>query len=92
MSARTETSSAWIRPGARRTRGLKPLEEARQGESVTVVSVFERDRGLLEFLDSQGIRPGARFSSTAAGSGIEARVNRRTVKLDRAAASRIWVR
>src|SRR5947199_8909832 len=35
-------------PRARRERGLKPLEEAKAGESVAVVSVFERDRELLE--------------------------------------------
>src|SRR5438045_610526 len=53
-------------PRARRGRGLKPLEEARAGEEVAVVSVFERDRELLEYLDGQGIRPGARCNVTGA--------------------------
>src|SRR2546421_2111414 len=53
-------------PRARRERGLKPLEEARAGEDVAVVSVFERDRELLEYLDGQGIRPGARCNITGA--------------------------
>src|SRR5690242_13765653 len=35
----------------RRARGLKPLDEALTDEFLAVVSVFERDRGLLEFLD-----------------------------------------
>src|SRR3954453_6969204 len=43
---------------ARRERGLKPLDEAAAGDRLTVESVFERDRGLLEYLDSAGIRPG----------------------------------
>ena len=79
-------------PRARRKRGLKPLEEAGAGESVSVVSVFERDRGLLEYLDGEGIRPGARCAITDADGGIEARVNGRTVRLERAVAAKIWVR
>jgi DtxR family Mn-dependent transcriptional regulator len=81
-------------PGARRKRGLRPLDEARAGESVTVVSVFERDRALLEFLDGNGIRPGARCSITGGGDGarVEARVNGRTVRMERGAAAKIWVR
>src|SRR3954451_8582642 len=53
-------------PGARRDRGLKPLEEARVEEKLQVASVFERDRGLLEFLDGAGIRPGARIEVLSA--------------------------
>jgi DtxR family Mn-dependent transcriptional regulator len=79
-------------PDARRKRGLKPLEEARAGESVTVVSVFERDRSLLEYLDGKGVRPGARCAITAAANSIEARVNRRTIRLERGVAAKVWVR
>jgi DtxR family Mn-dependent transcriptional regulator len=79
-------------PQERRKRGLKPLEEAGAGESVSVVSVFERDRGLLEYLDGKGIRPGTRCAITDANGGIEARVNGRTVRLERAVAAKIWVR
>lgn len=79
-------------PRARRERGLKPLEEAAAGESVAVVSVFERDRGLLEYLDGEGIRPGTRCAITGAGRQIAARVNGRTVKLERAVAAKIWVK
>src|SRR5215470_8424287 len=46
-------------PRDRRRRGLKPLAEAHGQERLKVVSVFERDRKLLEYLDSSGIRPGA---------------------------------
>src|SRR5690349_8377816 len=45
-------------PGDRRARGLKPLEEALPNERLAIVSVFERDRALLEYLDAAGIRPG----------------------------------
>jgi DtxR family Mn-dependent transcriptional regulator len=79
-------------PQARRTRGLKPLEEARDGEDVTVISVFERDRSLLEYLDGQGIRPGARCRITGAADAIEARVEGRPVRLERLVAAKIWVK
>jgi len=79
-------------PQARRERGLKPLEEARAGERLVVVSVFERDRGLLEYLDGKGIRPGVPCVVTATRGAIEARVDGGTIRLERAVASRIWVR
>lgn len=79
-------------PPARRKRGLKPLEEVGPGERVTVVSVFERDRSLLEYLDAQGIRPGAKCAVTVAQGVIEARVEGRTIRLKDGVASKIWVR
>jgi DtxR family Mn-dependent transcriptional regulator len=79
-------------PRARRARGLKPLEEVRDGEHVAVVSVFERDRNLLEYLDGQGIKPGARCEITTAADGIEARVEGRSVRLERSVAAKIWVK
>jgi DtxR family Mn-dependent transcriptional regulator len=78
-------------PRQRRARGLKPLDESQPGETVTVVSVFERDRPLLEYLDSQGIRPGARFAITSIDDGVLARIRGKDVHLDRSAASKIWV-
>lgn len=79
-------------PPARRQRGLKPLVEARSGERVTVVSVFERDRSLLEYLDARGIRPGARCAVIGVRGGVEARVGKRTVRLKDGVASKVWVR
>ena len=67
-------------PASRRRRGLLSLAEAEVGKAYVVRSLYERDRRLLEFLDSRGIRPGARLRllgrnydqtltvSTAAGS------------------------
>lgn len=79
-------------PQARRARNLKPLEEARPGDDITVVSVFERDRALLEYLDSHGICPGARCRILATNDGIEARVDTRDVHLEHTVAAKIWVK
>ena len=35
------------------------LSEAEEGKSYVVVSVYERDRQLLEFLEQRGLRPGS---------------------------------
>jgi DtxR family Mn-dependent transcriptional regulator len=75
-------------PVSRRERGLRPLDEAHAGDSVTVASVFERDRTLLEYLDGLGIRPGARLNIHGE---LEIQVNGRTVRLERAAAAKVWV-
>jgi DtxR family transcriptional regulator, Mn-dependent transcriptional regulator len=79
-------------PGHRRKRGLKPLEEARPGDRLVVVSVFERDRKLLEYLDGTGIRPGVRVAVSAADAEIELSAAGRTVRLARADAAKVWVR
>jgi DtxR family transcriptional regulator, Mn-dependent transcriptional regulator len=79
-------------PADRRKRGLKPLEEGRPKERLAVVSVFERDRGLLEFLDGAGIRPGVNVEVISAGREIELRTNGHRLCLDRPVAARVWVR
>ena len=78
-------------PSQRRQRGLKPLDEARPGDRLMVVSVFERDRELLEYLDGAGIRPGVRVEVSAAEAEIELRTAGRTVRLERGAAGKVWV-
>ena len=78
-------------PGDRRRRGLKPLDEALPGDRLAVVSVFERDRKLLEYLDSYGIRPGVEVEVSGPDGEIELRTAGRTVRLERAAASKVWV-
>jgi DtxR family transcriptional regulator, Mn-dependent transcriptional regulator len=79
-------------PAARRKRGLKPLDEARAGEQVTVASIFERDREFLEYLDGAGIRPGARLEIAAAAPHLDLRTDGLETSLDPKAAARIWVR
>jgi DtxR family transcriptional regulator, Mn-dependent transcriptional regulator len=83
---------AFDTPENRRQRGLRPLDELSEGEA-QVVSVFERDRKLLEYLDELGIRPGARVEVLARNydDTITLQVDSRTVPLGRAAAARIWV-
>jgi DtxR family Mn-dependent transcriptional regulator len=79
-------------PAARRKRGLKPLDEAQSGERLTVASVFERDRQLLEYLDSVGVRPGVRVEVSKTGSALDVRADGRSARLDRAVAAKVWVR
>lgn len=75
-------------PSLRRERGLKPLEEAHAGEQLEIVSVFERDRALLEYLDGAGIRPGVVVQVTGLDGGIELG----SVRLENAVAARVWAR
>jgi DtxR family Mn-dependent transcriptional regulator len=79
------------RPRDRRERGWLPLDEATG--AVTVTSVFERDRQLLEYLDGLGIRPGARLKMLARNydETVSLQVDRKPVQLGRAAATRVWV-
>src|ERR1700757_4219235 len=77
----------------RRRRGLVLLADAELENTYSVSGIYERDRGLLEFLEHRGIRPGARLRvlernydqtltlSTPAG----------TVSLGPAASERVWL-
>jgi DtxR family Mn-dependent transcriptional regulator len=73
-------------PEARRRRGLKPLEEARGG--LVVVSLFERDRKLLEYLDGAGIRPGVRLEVVSSAPGLLVRLGRTGLSIFRTASNR----
>lgn len=78
---------------SRRRRGLILLADAEPDTSYMVSGIYERDRGLLEFLEHRGVRPGARLRliernydetltlSTPAG----------TVSLGPAASRRVWL-
>jgi DtxR family Mn-dependent transcriptional regulator len=79
-------------PAERRKRGLKPLDEAKSGERLTVASVFERDRKLLEYLDSVGVRPGVRVEVAATNPDLDVRANGQSARLDPAVAAKVWVR
>lgn len=80
-------------PGQRRARGLMPLDEVPGGARVRVVAVYERDRQLLEYLDSLGIRPGAVVTLTThnADRTSTLSVDGRVTPLGRDAAGRLWV-
>ena len=81
------------RPRDRRERGWLPLDEATANGPVKVMSVFERDRQLLEYLDGLGIRPGAQLRMMARNydETVTLRVDRKPVQLGRAAAAKVWV-
>jgi len=79
-------------PRDRRKLGLKLLAEAHPAEPVAVVSVFERDRKLLEYLDGLGVRPGARVEVLPTPGKLELRTGGRIVRLTHAAAARVWVK
>jgi DtxR family transcriptional regulator, Mn-dependent transcriptional regulator len=79
-------------PEHRRARGWKPLDEFDPAGAVTIRSVFERDRKLLEYLHELGVRPGAQVEVVARNydDTITLRIAGTTVPLGRAAAIRVW--
>jgi DtxR family transcriptional regulator, Mn-dependent transcriptional regulator len=83
---------AFDTPEDRRKRGWRPLDEFQPEATVTIVSVFERDRKLLEYLDELGIRPGSQLQVAALNydETITLRINGNPVPLGRSAASRVW--
>jgi len=80
--------------GERRRMGWKPLAEAAAGERVVAVSVFDRDRKLLEYFDGLGLRPGVRLSLSSRNRDetFTLRIANRRVHLGRRAAAAVWVR
>lgn len=79
-------------PEDRRRRGLKPLDEGEIAERLAVVSVFERDRRLLEQLDKLNMRPGTAVSVTGANHmKLTLQVDGKSIQIGRPVASRIWV-
>jgi DtxR family transcriptional regulator, Mn-dependent transcriptional regulator len=81
-------------PQDRRKRGLVPLAELPPSGEAVVESVFERDRKLLEYLDSLGIRPGSEIAVKAQNydDTVELTVWNRRSLLGKRAAEKIWVR
>jgi DtxR family Mn-dependent transcriptional regulator len=81
------------RPQDRRDRGWRPLDEIPAGESAKVMSVFERDRSLLEYLDGLGIRPTAEIALLTRNydDTLTLRVAGKPVQLASTAAAKVWV-
>jgi DtxR family transcriptional regulator, Mn-dependent transcriptional regulator len=75
----------------RRARGWRPLAEI--NGPATVMSVFERDRKLLEYLDGIGIRPGVHVAMQSRNydDTLTLQVEGRPVQLGRSAAEKIWI-
>ena len=80
-------------PEERRNRGLRPLYEVTCEADAKVVSVFERDRRLLEYLHGIGIHPGAvvRMLARNYDETLTLRIGGQPVHLGRSAAERVWV-
>lgn len=80
-------------PAERRARGWMTLDELAESRDATIISVFERDRGLLESFDNAGLRPGVSVHMLARNydDTFSLRVNGQTLSLDKAKARKIWV-
>jgi DtxR family transcriptional regulator, Mn-dependent transcriptional regulator len=77
-------------PGERRRVGMKTLDEAQPGEHLTVVSVFERDRTLLEELDRIGIRPGVSIEVLSAGEALQLQTPQGQPEIQPDMAAKVW--
>jgi DtxR family Mn-dependent transcriptional regulator len=79
--------------GQRRQRGWTPLDEVAGPAAVRVVSVYERDRQLLEFLNGMKIRPGARLDVVSRNydGTLTLKVGNHANQLGLAVARKIWV-
>jgi DtxR family transcriptional regulator, Mn-dependent transcriptional regulator len=80
-------------PAQRRQKGLQLLTEAEVGSNYKVASVYERDRKLLEFFESEGIRPGVRLSVQARNydGTVSLAIGNRQIRLGASAADKLWV-
>ena len=80
-------------PAQLKKRGLVPLSDAPEGENYLVVSVYERDSRLLEFLHKLGIGPKIRIRLIERNYDDTLRVQTPSgeITLGIPAASRVWV-
>lgn len=80
-------------PAERRKRGLRLLTEVEVGANYKVASVYERDRKLLEFFESEGIRPGVRLhvQSRNYDGTVSLSLGKRHIRLGASAADKLWV-
>jgi DtxR family Mn-dependent transcriptional regulator len=77
----------------RRRRGWKPLSEFEASpRPARIMSVYERDRQLLEYLDGLGLCPGAAFTvlSRNYDDTLSLNVCGATVQIGKAAADKVW--
>ena len=80
-------------PQSRRRRGLVLLADAEPGKTYRVSGIYERDRRLLEFLETRGVRPQARVQVTGRNYDETLTLNTEagTISLGSAAAQRVWL-
>lgn len=77
-----------------RRQGAKPLDQARPGERVKVLRVYEKDYAFLEFLDRLHLRPGSelRVLEKTFDETMTLAVGRRRHHLSKTTTARIWVK
>ncbi|HLJ49800.1 MAG TPA: metal-dependent transcriptional regulator [Bryobacteraceae bacterium] len=80
-------------PHQRRARGLLPLSDLTANAPAQVISVFERDRKLLEYLNGLGIHPSTKLEVVSRNydETLTLRIADAAIQLGAAAASKIWV-
>ncbi len=80
-------------PESRKRRGLVLLAQAEPGSAYVVSGIYERDRQLLEFLETRGIRPGARLHLDARNydQTLNLTTDAGAISLGKAAADKVWV-
>ena len=69
------------------------LDRLEAGSIATVMSVFERDRSLLEYLDALGIRPAAELEMVTRNCDdtLTLKVAGKPIQLGATAAAKVWV-
>ncbi|MFN7924429.1 MAG: metal-dependent transcriptional regulator [Bryobacteraceae bacterium] len=82
-----------VSPAERRERGWQTLDEVHGNTSVRVVSVYERDRQLLEYLDGMDVHPGARLDVIGRNydDTLTFKVAGRAAQLASSVARKVWV-
>ena len=80
-------------PQDRRKRGWMPLDEVASPGSFRLVSVYERDRRMLEFLDSLQLRPGTQFNWVGKNydETVTLHLAGQTIQIGSPVAKRVWV-
>jgi len=80
-------------PASRRRRGLLLLSEAETGKHYLVSGIYERDRQLLEFLETRGIRPGVKVDLLERNydQTLSVRTSAGAVILGRLSAEKVWL-
>jgi len=77
----------------KRTQKARPLRDARAGQRVEILCVFEKDRRFLDYLDQRRLRPGTRLLVEHKDyDETQLLVAGKTVHLGRNATERVWVK
>ncbi len=80
-------------PVERRRQGWRLLRELDAGQGGTILAVHERDRGLLEYLDHVGLRPGVlvELASLNVDQTLTLHVGGESVTVGGLIGSKVWV-